>query len=137
MQPAQNGYSQSLQQSPQLMQFTPQKKQETPVARSLLPQMNETVVVNTHLAPSQPSNPSGVSPPLTGASRQLVMSLNDDFRAGKVAKVLDEIGDAAEQEILAALQATGWNTAAAVEQIPKDRKVKIESLIRYVFFVFG
>ncbi|KAL2742347.1 activated Cdc42 kinase Ack [Vespula maculifrons] len=91
--------------------------------------MNETVV-NTQLAPSTSAYPSGVSPPLTGASQQLVMSLNDEFRATKIMRVQRDIADASQQEILAALQATGWDTAQAAKQIMKDRLVKLESLKR-------
>ncbi|KAL2713184.1 activated Cdc42 kinase Ack [Vespula squamosa] len=91
--------------------------------------MNETVV-NTQLAPSTSAYPSGVSPPLTGASQQLVMSLNDEFRATKIMRVQRDISDASQQEILAALQATGWDTAQAAKQIMKDRLVKLESLKR-------
>lgn len=94
-----------------------------------LPQMTETVV-NTQLAPSTSAYPSGVSPPLTTASQQLVMSLNDEFRANKVMKVQRETSDASHQEILIALQATGWDTHQAAKQILKDRQAKIESLVR-------
>ena len=128
--------------SPNLMQFTPTRvtqpgcsNAQGTSARSLLPQMNETVV-NTQLAPAANAYPSGVSPPLTGASQQLVMSLNDEFRESKVLKVQMDAGDASRQEILAALQATGWDTNQAVKQINKDRKAKMESLIRYDYFNF-
>lgn len=97
--------------------------------RGLPPQMTETVV-NTQLAPSTSAYPSGVSPPLTTASQQLVMSLNDEFRANKVMKVQRETSDASHQEILIALQATGWDTHQAAKQILKDRQAKIESLVR-------
>ena len=97
--------------------------------RPMPPQMNETVV-NTQLAPSTSAYPSGVSPPLTAASQQLVMSLNDEFRANKVMKVQREAADASQQEILTALQATGWDTNQAAKQILKDRQAKIESLVR-------
>ncbi|KOC68004.1 Activated CDC42 kinase 1 [Habropoda laboriosa] len=97
--------------------------------RCLPPQMTETVV-NTQLAPSTSAYPSGVSPPLTAASQQLVMSLNDEFRANKVMKVQREAGDASQQEILTALQATGWDTSQAAKQILKDRQAKVESLVR-------
>lgn len=123
--------------SPNLMQFTPTRPShqvastsQPTAARSLLPQMNETVV-NTQLAPSPTAYPSGASPPLTGASQQLVMSLNDEFRESKVLKVQMDAGDATRQEILAALQATGWDTNQAAKQISKDRQAKIDSLIRY------
>ncbi|XP_031850156.1 activated Cdc42 kinase isoform X2 [Nomia melanderi] len=102
---------------------------QAPVIRATPPQMNETVV-NTQLAPSTSAYPSGVSPPLTGASQQLVMSLNDEFRANKVMKVQRETADASQQEILTALQATGWDTNQAAKQILKDRQAKIESLVR-------
>ncbi|XP_043269607.1 activated CDC42 kinase 1 [Venturia canescens] len=122
--------------SPNLMQFTPTRPShqvastsQSTAARSLLPQMNETVV-NTQLAPSPTAYPSGASPPLTGASQQLVMSLNDEFRESKVLKVQMDAGDATRQEILAALQATGWDTNQAAKQISKDRQAKIDSLIR-------
>ncbi|XP_043494183.1 activated CDC42 kinase 1 [Polistes fuscatus] len=97
--------------------------------RNVQSHMNETVI-NTQLAPSTSAYPSGVSPPLTGASQQLVMSLNDEFRATKVMRVQRDIENASQQEILAALQATGWDTAQAAKQIMKDRLVKIESLKR-------
>lgn len=97
--------------------------------RGLPPQMTETVV-NTQLAPSTSAYPSGVSPPLTTASQQLVMSLNEEFRANKVMKVQRETSDASHQEILIALQATGWDTHQAAKQILKDRQAKIESLVR-------
>ncbi|XP_076637076.1 activated Cdc42 kinase isoform X2 [Colletes latitarsis] len=102
---------------------------QTPSLRGMPPQMNETIV-NTQLAPSASAYPSGVSPPLTAASQQLVMSLNDEFRANKVMKVQREATDASQQEILTALQATGWDTNQAAKQILKDRQAKIESLIR-------
>jgi len=73
------------------------------------------------------------SPPLTAASQQLVMSLSDEFRASKVMKVQKEIVDASQQEILTALQATGWDTNQAVKQIAKDRQAKLENLMRCVF----
>lgn len=72
----------------------------------------------------------GTSPPLTAASQQLVMSLNDEFRASKVMKVQKETTDASQQEILAALQATGWDTNQATKQITKDRQAKLESLMK-------
>ncbi|XP_053982410.1 activated Cdc42 kinase Ack [Hylaeus volcanicus] len=97
--------------------------------RGIPPRMNETIV-NTQLAPSTSAYPSGVSPPLTAASQQLVMSLNDEFRANKVTKVQREANDASQQEILTALQATGWDTNQAAKQILKDRQAKIESLVR-------
>ncbi|KAF3420992.1 hypothetical protein E2986_05824 [Frieseomelitta varia] len=123
--------------SPNLLQLThtnqPQEGAMTAQAssstRCLPPQMTETVV-NTQLVPSTSAYPSGVSPPLTAASQQLVMSLNDEFRANKVMKVQREAADASQQEILAALQATGWDTNQAAKQILKDRQAKIESLVR-------
>lgn len=107
---------------------TSQQQQTLPI-RGLQSHMNETVI-NTQLAPSTSAYPSGVSPPLTGASQQLVMSLNDEFRATKIMRVQRDIADASQQEILAALQATGWDTAQAAKQIIKDRLVKLESLKR-------
>ena len=120
--------------SPNLMQFTPTRLSQSSTshpssARSLLPQLNETTI-NTQLAPSTSAYPSGISPPLSGASKQLVMSLNDEFRASKVMKVQKEVGDASQQEILTALQATGWDTSQAAKQILKDRQAKVDSLIR-------
>lgn len=121
--------------SPNLMQFTPTKISQpstshpSSTARSLLPQLNETTI-NTQLAPSTSAYPSGISPPLSGASKQLVMSLNDEFRASKVMKVQKESSDASQQEILTALQATGWDTSEAAKQIFKDRQAKVDSLIR-------
>ncbi|XP_072744786.1 uncharacterized protein Ack [Anoplolepis gracilipes] len=73
---------------------------------------------------------SGTSPPLTAASQQLVMSLSDEFRASRIMKVQKEATDASQQEVLAALQATGWDTHQAAKQITKDRQAKIESLVR-------
>ncbi|KAG5345972.1 ACK1 kinase, partial [Acromyrmex heyeri] len=70
------------------------------------------------------------SPPLTAASQQLVMSLSDEFRMSKIMKVQKETVDASQQEILAALQATGWDTNQAAKQITKDRQVKLENLMR-------
>lgn len=126
----------NLANSPNLLQLThtnqPQEGAMTLQAsstRCLPPQMTETVV-NTQLAPSTSAYPSGVSPPLTAASQQLVMSLNDEFRANKVMKVQREAADASQQEILTALQATGWDTNQAAKQILKDRQAKIESLFR-------
>lgn len=74
-------------------------------------------------------HPVGTSPPLTGASQQLVMSLSDEFRASKIMKVQREAADASQQEVLAALQATGWDTNQAAKQIAKDRQAKIASLV--------
>lgn len=126
----------SLVNNPNLLQIThtnpPQEGAMTlqqSSTRGLPPQMTETVV-NTQLAPSTSAYPSGVSPPLTTASQQLVMSLNDEFRANKVMKVQRETSDASHQEILIALQATGWDTHQAAKQILKDRQAKIESLVR-------
>ncbi|XP_019887576.1 uncharacterized protein LOC105280462 isoform X3 [Ooceraea biroi] len=81
-----------------------------------------TLQVNQH--------PVGTSPPLTAASQQLVMSLSDEFRASKIMKVQRDAADASQQEVLAALQATGWDTNQAAKQIAKDRQAKIESLVR-------
>ncbi|XP_012282721.1 activated CDC42 kinase 1 isoform X2 [Orussus abietinus] len=97
--------------------------------RGMLPQTGETTV-DTRLAPATNAYPSGISPPLSGASQQLVMSLNDEFRASKVMKVQKEAADASQQEILAALQATGWDASQAARQIIKDRQAKIDSLVR-------
>jgi len=72
----------------------------------------------------------GTSPPLTATSQQLVMSLSDEFRASKIMKVQKEAADASQQEVLAALQATGWDTNQAAKQITKDRQAKIENLMR-------
>ncbi|XP_051157619.1 activated Cdc42 kinase Ack [Leptopilina boulardi] len=106
-----------------------QQHSTSSTARSLLPQLNETTI-NTQLVPSTSAYPSGISPPLSGASKQLVMSLNDEFRASKVMKVQREVADASQQEVLAALQATGWDTAQAAKQISKDRQAKVDSLLR-------
>ncbi|XP_017882806.1 uncharacterized protein LOC108626579 [Ceratina calcarata] len=118
--------------SPNLLQLAhtnpPQEGPQPSSIRAMAPQMTETVV-NTQLAPSASAYPSGVSPPLTAASQQLVMSLSDEFRANKVMKVQREV-DASQQEILTALQATGWDTNQAAKQILKDRQAKIESLVR-------
>lgn len=73
---------------------------------------------------------TGTSPPLTAASQQLVMSLSDEFRASRIMKVQKEAVDASQQEVLAALQATGWDTNQAAKQIAKDRQAKVESLVR-------
>ncbi|OXU26922.1 hypothetical protein TSAR_005569 [Trichomalopsis sarcophagae] len=149
LKPVQNGFVQNQTQSPQsghhgklnvnaspnLMQFTPTRPQSSNqqaqpgAARSLLPQLNETTI-NTQLGPGPSAYPSGVSPPLTGASQQLVMSLNDEFRASKVMKVQQEAQDASQQEALTALQATGWDASQAAKQIAKDRLIKVETLLR-------
>lgn len=73
---------------------------------------------------------TGTSPPLTAASQQLVMSLSDEFRASRIMKVQKEAADASQQEVLAALQATGWDTNQAAKQIARDRQAKVESLVR-------
>lgn len=73
---------------------------------------------------------TGTSPPLTAVSQQLVMSLSDEFRASKIMKVQREAADASQQEVLAALQATGWDTNQAAKQITRDRQAKVESLVR-------
>lgn len=128
--------------SPNLMQFTPtrpgqpQSQPQPNAVRSLLPQLNETTI-NTQLAPGPAAYPSGISPPLTGASQQLVMSLNDEFRASKVMKVQQEAQDASQQEALTALQATGWDASQAAKQIAKDRVAKVESLMRSVSILKG
>ncbi|XP_033327373.1 activated Cdc42 kinase [Megalopta genalis] len=127
----------NLANSPNLLQLAhtsapqeiPMVPQQAPTVRAAIPQMKETVV-NTQLAPSTSAYPSGISPPLTGPSQQLVMSLNDEFRASKVMKVQRETCDASQQEILTALQATGWDTNQAAKQILKDRQAKVESLVR-------
>lgn len=72
----------------------------------------------------------GTSPPLNATSQQLVMSLSDEFRASKIMKVQKEAADASQQEVLAALQATGWDTNQAAKQITKDRQAKVENLMR-------
>ncbi|XP_014230636.1 activated CDC42 kinase 1 isoform X2 [Trichogramma pretiosum] len=120
-----------------LMNFTPTRpvNQSSPVtnsnlARNLLPQMNDSKLQQHQLVPAPSTYPGGASPPLTGASQQLVMSLNDEFRASKVMKVQQEAQDASQQEALAALQATGWDTAEAARQIGRDRLAKIETLVR-------
>lgn len=73
---------------------------------------------------------AGTSPPLTATCQQLVMSLSDEFRASKIMKVQKETADASQQEVLAALQATGWDTNQAAKQITKDRQAKVENLMR-------
>ncbi|XP_014483921.1 PREDICTED: uncharacterized protein LOC106749216 [Dinoponera quadriceps] len=78
----------------------------------------------------QQHHPVGTSPPLTAASQQLVMSLNDEFRASRVMRVQREAADASQQEVLAALQATGWDTSQAAKQITTDRQAKVENLVR-------
>ncbi|CAB0038135.1 unnamed protein product [Trichogramma brassicae] len=122
-----------------LMNFTPTRpvNQSSPVttnsnlARNLLPQMNDSKPQQHQLVPAPSTYPGGASPPLTGASQQLVMSLNDEFRASKVMKVQQEAQDASQQEALAALQATGWDTAEAARQIGRDRLAKIETLVSF------
>ncbi|KAJ8668984.1 hypothetical protein QAD02_000243 [Eretmocerus hayati] len=150
LKPVQNGFVQNQVQSnkpnvnscanagasPCLMQFTPARPTtatSTPqlqpaAARSLLTQMNESA----RLSPGPAGYPSGggISPPLVGASQQLVMSLDDEFRASKVMKVQQEARDATQQEALAALQATGWDASQAARQIAKDRVAKVETLMR-------
>lgn len=91
---------------------------------------DDSVKVNLQVTNQHQQHPVGTSPPLTLASQQLVMSLNDEFRANKVMRVQREAVDASQQEILTALQATGWDTNQAAKQITKDRQVKIKSLMR-------
>ncbi|KAK7794773.1 hypothetical protein R5R35_004117 [Gryllus longicercus] len=56
---------------------------------------------------------------------RLVMSLSGEFRAGKVAQLTAEVGDAREEESLAALQATGWDVASAARRIKLDRLIRL------------
>nr|CAD7454807.1 unnamed protein product [Timema tahoe] len=65
------------------------------------------------------------SPPLNSSSEKLVMSLNREFSSGKVCGLLREVGDAREEESLAALQATGWDVAAAARNIKLDRLLRL------------
>lgn len=91
---------------------------------------NDAAKMNLQVTNQHQQHPVGTSPPLTAASQQLVMSLNDEFRASKVMRVQREAADASQQEVLAALQATGWDTNQAAKQITKDRQAKVESLVR-------
>ncbi|XP_077272538.1 activated Cdc42 kinase isoform X1 [Temnothorax americanus] len=91
--------------------------------------LNDFVAAKTNLLQVN-QHSVGTSPPLTAASQQLVMSLSDEFRASKVMKVQKDTVDASQQEVLAALQATGWDTNQAAKQIAKDRQAKLESLMR-------
>lgn len=96
-----------------------------------LTEMSDVAKMNLQIINQQQQQQStGTSPPLTAASQQLVMSLNDEFRASRVMKVQKEAADASQQEVLAALQATGWDTNQAAKQITRDRQVKIERLVR-------
>lgn len=99
--------------------------------RSALATLNDFAAVKVNLLQVN-QHSVGTSPPLTAASQQLVMSLSDEFRASKVMKVQKDITDASQQEILAALQATGWDTNQAAKQIVKDRQAKLENLMRRV-----
>nr|CAD7400794.1 unnamed protein product [Timema cristinae] len=65
------------------------------------------------------------SPPLNSSSEKLVMSLNREFSSGKVCGLLREVGDAREEESLAALQATGWDVVAAAKNIKLDRLLRL------------
>lgn len=94
--------------------------------RNMSGPMNDIAKINTQIN----QHSVGTSPPLTAASKQLVMSLSDEFRASKIMKVQRDAVGASQQEVLAALQATGWDTNQAAKQILKDRQVKIESLMR-------
>ncbi|KAL0112016.1 hypothetical protein PUN28_013325 [Cardiocondyla obscurior] len=128
----QNGYSQShypaakcnLSGPSNLMQPEPSTS-----IRNTLTTLNDFAVAKPNL-PQVNQYPVGTSPPLTAASQQLVMSLNDEFRASKIMKVQKDTTDASQQEILAALQATGWDTNQAAKQITKDREAKLENLMR-------
>lgn len=100
--------------------------------RNVSAMLNDFAVAKTNLSQSN-QHSVGTSLPLTAASQQLVMSLNDEFRASKVMKVQKDTIDASQQEVLVALQATGWDTNQAAKQITKDRQAKLESLMRCVF----
>ncbi|XP_011138174.2 uncharacterized protein LOC105182451 [Harpegnathos saltator] len=91
---------------------------------------SDAAKVNLQVVNQHQQHPVGTSPPLTAASQQLVMSLNDEFRASRVMRVQREAADASQQEVLAALQATGWDTNQAAKQIMRDRQAKVESLVR-------
>lgn len=100
--------------------------------RNALAMPNDLAAAKVNLLQVSQHSAPGTSPPLTAASQQLVMSLSDEFRASKIMKVQKETVDASQQEVLAALQATGWDTNQATKQIAKDRQAKVESLMRYI-----
>lgn len=55
-----------------------------------------------------------------------MVSLSGELRTNKVQGLLQEIGDAAaEEEALAALQATGWDVQAAARQIKLNRLIRL------------
>jgi hypothetical protein len=58
------------------------------------------------------------------------VSLSGDLWTGKVQSLLQEIGDAAaEEEGLAALQATGWDVQAAARHIKLNRLLRSDTAI--------
>ncbi|XP_069685930.1 activated Cdc42 kinase Ack [Periplaneta americana] len=66
------------------------------------------------------------STPVNPSADKVVVSLSGELRASKVQGLLQEIGDsAAEEEGLAALQATGWDVQAAARHIKLNRLVRL------------
>lgn len=49
------------------------------------------------------------------------VSVSGELRADKVSRLQDAVGDAREDECVAALNATGWDVAAAAKRIKLDR----------------
>ncbi|KAF4521875.1 hypothetical protein B566_EDAN008407 [Ephemera danica] len=60
-------------------------------------------------------------PPPTGAAA----TLTGDLRAGKVARVMAEVGGTPETAVLAALQATAWDVLAATKRLKLDRLLRL------------
>ncbi|KAJ9589589.1 hypothetical protein L9F63_017174 [Diploptera punctata] len=60
------------------------------------------------------------------SAEKMVVSISGELRASKVQGLLQEIGDnAAEEEALAALQATGWDVQAAARHIKLNRLTRL------------
>lgn len=55
------------------------------------------------------------------SSAKVEVGVSGELRADKVSRLQDAVGDAREQECVAALNATGWEVAAAVKRIKLDR----------------
>lgn len=49
------------------------------------------------------------------------VGVSGELRADKVSRLQDAVGDAREEECVAALNATGWDVAAAAKRIKLDR----------------
>jgi hypothetical protein len=58
------------------------------------------------------------------------VSLSGDLWTGKVQRLLQEVGDpAAEEEGLAALQATGWDVQAAARHVKLNRLLRSDTAV--------